>query len=314
MKIPSQTKTAVEKSMSLTEHLGVWLKRKGIGSVPGGRLLVDFILWPSDYWKCVKYYKGEFHRRPKIFKPETFNEKIQHHKLFHRKRQDAQLADKLAARDFITERVGTGYLPALYWTGTHLLEAREQELPDRFVIKANHSWETVILVPDRNELDWEKADQTTRQWLKDDHSMRAGERQYRWIEPRLYIEEYLGDPSGKPPADYKFFCFQGSAAFFEVDFDLRTDPSSTCYDRDFNRLPFFYSYPKAGKDIARPVCLDEMIRIAETLSAGRAFLRVDLYNIGGKPFCGELAIHPGSGFDPFDPPEYDRIYGDLFNA
>lgn len=50
-----------------------------------------------------------------------------------------------------------------------------------------------------------------------------------------------------------------------------------------------------------------MIAAAETLSAGFAFVRVDLYEVSGQPRFGEMPFYPGSGLDPFNPPELDGI-------
>ncbi|MBU4480053.1 hypothetical protein KKG48_01245, partial [Patescibacteria group bacterium] len=45
------------------------------------------------------------------------------------------------------------------------------------------------------------------------------------------------------------------------------------------------------------------------LSKGFDYIRVDLYNLEGKIYFGELTFHPGSGFSKFTPEKYDLIYG-----
>ncbi len=55
--------------------------------------------------------------------------------------------------------------------------------------------------------------------------------------------------------------------------------------------------------------LKRMIVAAETLSAGSDFLRVDLYEIDGKPLFGEMTFYPGSGLDRFDPVALDTELG-----
>ena len=52
-----------------------------------------------------------------------------------------------------------------------------------------------------------------------------------------------------------------------------------------------------------------MIRIARILSRDFDFIRVDLYSLGKKIYCGELTFHPGGGFSNFIPKKYDLIYG-----
>ena len=46
-------------------------------------------------------------------------------------------------------------------------------------------------------------------------------------------------------------------------------------------------------DMPKRSCYDEMLDIARKLSAPFPFVRVDLYDIGGKPVFGELTFVPG---------------------
>ena len=52
-----------------------------------------------------------------------------------------------------------------------------------------------------------------------------------------------------------------------------------------------------------------MIEIAEKLSEGIPFVRVDLYNVDGKIYFGELTFYPGSGFEEFTPESWDYTLG-----
>ncbi len=298
------------RAFGATERGGARLKATRLNAWPIGRWLIDATLWPSDWLKCHQYYKAEFGRPPRVFRPRTFNEKLIHAKLLQRRKRHVQFADKLAARAVVEKKVGAEYLSTIHWTGTDLAQARGLELPDRFVVKANHGWNTVLLARDADRFDWAAAAETTAEWARDDHSMRAGEWQYRWIEPTLYIEEFLEAEGGEPPPDYKFFCFHGRVEFLSVDLDRFTSVTRVLHGRDFEVLPFGYGYPRHDQPSKRPACFEEMIEIAETLSRGEPFLRVDLYDVG-RPVFGELTLHPGSGFDPFDPPEWDEKFGAL---
>jgi hypothetical protein len=40
------------------------------------------------------------------------------------------------------------------------------------------------------------------------------------------------------------------------------------------------------------------------------FVRVDLYNLNGRVYFGEITFHPGSGYRKFRPKEQDRILSD----
>lgn len=52
-----------------------------------------------------------------------------------------------------------------------------------------------------------------------------------------------------------------------------------------------------------------MITLAEKLSLGEPFIRVDFYNVGGKIYFGELTFFPASGLSPWTPEVWDERLG-----
>jgi hypothetical protein len=55
-----------------------------------------------------------------------------------------------------------------------------------------------------------------------------------------------------------------------------------------------------------------MLEMARTLSKGFPHVRVDLYNVKGKIYFGELTFYDGSGYFSFDPDEFDYELGACF--
>jgi hypothetical protein len=55
-----------------------------------------------------------------------------------------------------------------------------------------------------------------------------------------------------------------------------------------------------------------MVEIATDLSKEFPHVRVDLYNIDGKIFFGEMTFYSGSGYKGFIPDEFDFILGEQF--
>ena len=55
-----------------------------------------------------------------------------------------------------------------------------------------------------------------------------------------------------------------------------------------------------------------MVTVAETLSTGFPFVRVDLYNVDGKIYFGEMTFYPWSGYVSFKPDEFDFALGKYF--
>ena len=115
--------------------------------------------------------------------------------------------------------------------------------------------------------------------------------------------------------DYKFFCFNGKVKFFKIDFGRFVEHHANYYTPNGVFLPFGEKSlePVPEHKEVMPHNLKEMIAMAETLSAGHPFLRVDLYNIKGKIYFGELTFYPASGLLPFVPDEWDGRLGEMIN-
>ena len=71
--------------------------------------------------------------------------------------------------------------------------------------------------------------------------------------------------------------------------------------------------PNFEKSLEMPIQIDEMICLAEKLSSGISFLRVDFYVINNQIYFGELTFYPASGFGKFIPNEWDKRLGEMIN-
>lgn len=54
-----------------------------------------------------------------------------------------------------------------------------------------------------------------------------------------------------------------------------------------------------------------MIEICRKLSKSFPFVRVDLYNLDGKIYFGEMTFYPASGFGRYTIDEWDFKIGDM---
>jgi hypothetical protein len=114
--------------------------------------------------------------------------------------------------------------------------------------------------------------------------------------------------------DYKFFCVNGTAHNVMLCYDRQSgDTKFYFFDRDWNLLRLNKRGLAAPADfsIPKPKAVDEMFRIAGELSKGLPFARVDLYDVNGKIYFGEITFYPQSGFDANLLPDTDRMFGDL---
>ena len=64
----------------------------------------------------------------------------------------------------------------------------------------------------------------------------------------------------------------------------------------------------------QPVNLEQMIAIARKLAQPFPHVRVDLYNVNGKIYFGELTFYTSSGYINFEPDNVDFILGKYFNS
>lgn len=117
--------------------------------------------------------------------------------------------------------------------------------------------------------------------------------------------------------DYKFFCFGGEPRLCQVISDRFTDERIDFYDMDWKRLAGLAGLSdnvrNSGCDMPCPRSFGEMRRIAGTLSAGIPFVRVDLYEIGGRPYFGEITFFPAGGFGEFRPAEWNTRAGSMLD-
>lgn len=277
--------------------------------------VIDWVFFPRDCIVAVRGYRLKFGRAPDLFRPQLFNECLQRRKLFERDPRFTVLADKLAVRKHVAEKVGEKYLTKIYWTGTDLLAARQSDLPKRFVVKANHSTRTNLIVDDLDRFLWSEAAAVTRAWLLRDLSFATGEWHYRWIPPKLFIEEYLESrPGSTSLTDYKFFVFHGQVRAVQVIDDRFGNKRSYILD------PQLYPIQIGGvataglpDDLPRPQKMDEMIDVAERLSVpDLAFQRVDLYEVSGRVIFGEITFVPTAGIKQWEPNKLDNYFGQLF--
>ena len=153
-----------------------------------------------------------------------------------------------------------------------------------------------------------------KSWLKQDIYWSGREWVYKNLKKRLIVEEYLEDASGGLQ-DYKFFCFNGKPQFMQLEVGRYTSNNTrNFYDMDWNLLPFGKEL-EHNKDIVveKPEKFEQMKEIAQKLCAPFSFVRVDLYQVNGKVYFGELTFFPAGGAPDFKPIEYDKIVGDMWD-
>lgn len=157
---------------------------------------------------------------------------------------------------------------------------------------------------------YEGNDELLGSWLKLPESAGGG---YCLIYKDLLCLLSFSKEKGRGLRDYKFYCFDGCVKFVMINSDRNTEePTKADYfDRNFNWLDFTWGYRHADVRPTKPRRYDDMIEVAEKLSRGLPHVRVDLYECNGRIYFGELTFYDGSGFEAFDPIDWDYGIGGM---
>lgn len=266
---------------------------------------------------CEWYQRG-MGKKLNLENPRRFTEKIQWLKLYDSTPLKSQLADKYLAPLYVREKCGDllETVPQ-YGAWVRAEDIDFDELPEKFVLKCNHGSGMNIIVTDKSKLDIEVVKSRLNKWMEIDfaHILGVFELHYTGIERKIIAEKFIEEMDGNLH-DYKIHCFNGKPEIIQVigDRDLENhEGKNALYDINWNKLEVATgSYPRYECDLERPKVLDTMLKAAEILAEDFAYVRVDLYVIGDKPYFGELTFTPRGGFYPdFNPPETDEKWGDM---
>lgn len=312
--------------------------------------------------ECVKYYTSriiaiipdvKFFRRQYIklcymFKMKkildfnnlcTLNEKIQYLKLNSFDIKFTTATDKVAAHDYIANKVGSDHLIHQYYSSNDIDSITLENIPlEDFIFKVNHDCSGGLVVrgidaevynvkgvdaflapaaPSKvANIEYLKSFASRR--FKYNHYFLSSESQYKNITPKFLFERLLKNSDGTLPNDYKLHCFNGKVEFIYVSADREGLNYRKIYYSNWSEAPFTWTVlgkedKFIGPEVNKPKELDLMIKVAEKLSEDFQYIRVDLYVVDGNVYVGELTQHQGSGYEPILPYEYDLYYGGLIN-
>lgn len=257
-------------------------------------------------------YRLRMGKKLDLDNPKTFTEKLQWLKLYDHNPKYTRMADKLSLRDFVEEKIGSGHSVKVLGVWEKFSDIDFNALPERFVLKTTHDSGSYVICRNKAEFDFRKAEKILSRSLKHNYYKTTREWQYKDICPKIIAEEYLDD--GKDClTDYKFFCFNGKPQFMYFEEEASQRPTQAIVDMDFNQMPFSMDDERAETVPQKPSRFEEMEGIAQKLSEGIPFLRVDMYCIGDIVYVGELTFYHYGGFIPFRPAEWDGRIGDMLD-
>lgn len=296
--------------------------------------LLKFNIWITYYWLQFifklrflpdkLFLKIQFYRYQgyliNFSKPETLNEKIQFLKLYERKENFKDYADKEMAKSIAIETSDINVLETIktYRSPSNIDFA---QLVYPCVIKTNHgSGDFFLLKKEPTSQEKRNIIFQLKKALYRSLYLEKKEFQYHNIDKKVIIEKMLLDSNGNIPQDYKVHCFNGKAKFIYVTTGRDGNTYRGVYDINWNPLDFQWThFDKKGNpkyifsnNLKKPKNLQEVVASAEKLALkiNTPYIRIDLFNVDEKRIVfGEFTFHHMSGYAPIRPIKYDYILG-----
>ena len=194
------------------------------------------------------------------------------------------------------------------------------KLPNKFVAKTTDGGggNQVLICKDKHTLSEEVFKERLRGWMSARKVRKQAGREWAYennYPRRIIIEELIGaDNIKKDLCDYKFFCFNGEPHYCQLIQDRSTEETIDFYDMEWNHMPFRGLNPQCDSalyEADKPEDFEQMKDIAQKLSKGFPFVRVDLYSVKEGVYFGELTFYPASGYGHFTPDEWDEKIGEM---
>lgn len=278
-----------------------YMKTSKIIKSPGlilGYLSVHGLLnWMSDETFLKYYFKARTGCKLNLTEPKTFSDKLNWLKINDRNNQYTIMADKYLMKQFVTDKIGQGYVVPLIGVWDSPEDIDYSKLPEKFVLKCNHnSGLGMYICNDKSKINVTEINRQLGKGLKQNFYLSGREWPYKNIKRKIICEAFLQEKNEKYLKDYKFFCFNGEPRCMYIANDYVENTNTDFYDMDFRKMDLYLEDFPSSKVIDKPIFFDEMKRIAKKLSENTKFLRVDFYYVDGQIYVGEMTFFHMSGF------------------
>lgn len=219
----------------------------------------------------------------------------------------SKYVDKVKVREYVKSKGLECILLKHYGKWDRPEDIDFENLPDKFVLKANNGCGNHVICRDKTRLDTKFAIDTLNNSIEE--GKKHVEPHYHFIEPKVFCEELIDTGSDALPTDYKFTCINGEILDIFVATERETNAKYCTLDLQWNPLPYTKSEYLPKNLPNPPEHLDELVRVAKALSADFEFVRVDLYEYKGQPFFSELTFFPWGALLYSYTDEAIKLYG-----
>ncbi|WP_265694461.1 ATP-grasp fold amidoligase family protein [Providencia rustigianii] len=271
----------------------------------------------SDKSYLANKFMKKLGYHPNFDVPKSFNEKINFRMIHDKNPLYSQLADKLAVREYVSQKIGSEHIVPILASYNHVNEIKIEQLPSRFVLKCTHDSGSSIICTDKSQFNLQEAKQKLSFHLMKNLYYITRERHYKNIPVRIICEEYIDIFEQKNrkliPETCRIHCFSGKPMYAEIDY---TDESGiefiNIYDTDWQLQPVNFGYPNMLEPVAEPSQFKEMLRLAQILVTPFDYCRADFLLAENKIYFSELTFAPNAGRTVISPLSWDFKLGELW--
>ncbi|MEM9212480.1 MAG: ATP-grasp fold amidoligase family protein, partial [Pseudomonadota bacterium] len=253
-------------------------------------------LFCTRAWFQHVLWAGEARRFPCVSVPRHAEDKFLWRKVFDRSPLFAVLSDKIEIKSWVEANRIPVKTPKTIWTGDSLDDFPTEFFGCPLVLKSNHAWGHLIKL---FEPDLTLYDLRTRAggWLSEEHWKKNWEWGYRDVVPKYFVEEFLGE-LGTVPVEIKLYSFGPEIVRSIYIQTFEHDRAATAWDHHDTFTVELSKY-RAGVatidfDPSKPPS-HEIIQIASTIGSYLDHARIDLYDVDGEIYLGEVTLYNTGG-------------------
>lgn len=277
-----------------------------------GKAVISRMIYriPAEQWIRWQWW-FRFRRQLNLQNPQTYNERLQWLKIYGEDRPDVfgdvtlarKCADKVRVRDYVSQLIGPQYLVPVLGIYHRLRDIPVDDLPDSFVVKANHDSGSVVIVKEKRHFSLNgplgRKLKNLEFRLTVDFSRLMKEWVYSGIVPVVLVEELLAPSHRTDLWDYKVFVFRGEPRLIQVDIDRFGEHKQSYYTPEWKKTDMALRNTWYDGEVPKPPFLEPMLEFSSVLAKPFRHARVDWYGLGDRLMFGEITFFHQSGFAAF---------------
>lgn len=280
-------------------------------------VLLKFLQFIPDEQYAKLFYKVYTGKKLNLENPRRFNEKLWWLKLNNRDSLLTKCSDKHSVRKYVSD---CGY-PEILIPQLDVFDSANEIVFSKYdipvVLKCNKDSGGIVFFDPKDKTFNERiARKHLSRALRGKYYLISREWNYKNIPPKIVVDKEIRDKAGNLPSDYRFFCFDGVPKLLMMDFGVMSNDGHhqfefprNIYDMDFNLLPIRFGRDNYKGKVNKPENFEKMVEIARKLSQPFPMVRVDLYNLDGKIYFGELTFYHGGCCQEITPDRWDYRMG-----